>query len=830
MLNQLILGFKYLPFINSPVCQDGILIAAQRLLTIFLINIVFSWGLFSQDLYYEDFQLPSGTIVDNGPTGWTRDVTKANLGDNGFFETRILGNLSVFQAVDIDGEAIWISDAIDISAFSMVVASVDIAENGTLEGNDFIRLSYQLDGGTENIFGDFKNDFGNSFQSVISPVLSGSTLQLIIRVTNNEVSEEYLIDNVKVSSVSFNGITLYSRGNRQWDNQNTWSTSGFNGPSCHCTPNFTSNVIIGRDHTIRLNAIANVKSITIRDTGNIVANSLSNLFIEGDFINASSHADPIGPNVQSLTLNGATDQNLDINGESVFDLIVNKPSGIVRLQSQLNLLNYLDIQTPTQLVSNGNLKLISTSDEDFGNGSIGELRQGASVSGDVTVQRYMSGEGKIWRYISSPVSNATIADWQDDFRITGNFDDPSTGPGINPNSPSLYYYGESGSGANKQLGWTAYPTSGSAASNSIIPGTGYSALMLDGLNPIVVDITGTINQGDFAYNVSFAGSGWNLLGNPYPATVDWKNTNGWSRSNVANAIYVRNNENGNENSIIASFIDGIGTNGGTGLIATGQSFWVLAIGSNPSLIVNERAKGATTGVFFRNQAPANYFRITLRSATQSDEAVVRFNAAATLDFDPEMDAMKFSNGGINLSTQAHSRDEMAINSIPMPVNEQKLNLNLQKTKPGNFNLSFTELNRLDFPCRIKLIDNYSGSVTELADSSIYEFTVASGGETYENRFELLIQPQAPKIHELENKLIAYPNPATYLLNFKMPPIDNQEAEAMVYNSLGTSVLSFPIKTVNGQSSLDIARLKPGIYYLKVITGNQQYQLKFIKSL
>ena len=138
-------------------------------------------------------------------------------------------------------------------------------------------------------------------------------------------------------------------------------------------------------------------------------------------------------------------------------------------------------------------------------------------------------------------------------------------------------------------GW-AYPSSGNAADNPLIPSAGYAALMIGGSNPIIIEVSGPINQGDISFAVSFAESGWNLIGNPYPSTLDWSSTSGWSSANLANAIYVRNNENGNSNSVIASFVDGVGTNGGTGLIATGQAFWVAAIGSNPSLTVNETAK------------------------------------------------------------------------------------------------------------------------------------------------------------------------------------------------------------------------------------------------
>ena len=805
-------------------------VASDILVAILILFFFSHYRGFSQDLYLEDFDLPEGTTVDNGATAWTRDISNANLGSEGFFETRIVAGQSVFQAVDTDGEAVWISQLIDISSFSTVVVSVDIAENGTLEGNDYIRLYYILNSGSETVFGNFTNDFGDTFQTVVSPVLSGSTVQVIIRVRNNETSEEHLIDNVKVFNGSSGSTTLYSRDSRQWNNQNAWSVLGFTGVSCHCTPNSNTNVTIGSSHAIRLDPLASVNSITIQDGARIYANSASHLLVGGNFTNTSSHTDPIGSNVQTLTLNGTDNQELNLNGESIFDLVVNKSSGAVTLTGELDLVHSLQIQTVTQFEANGNLKIISTSDGELGNGSIGELPTGASVTGAVTVQRYMSAEGNIWRYISSPVSNATIADWQDDFLITGNFDDPSTGPGIDPNTASLYYYGESGSGTNKQLGWTAYPTSGSAADNPIIPGTGYSALMLDGLNPVVIDVTGTINQGDFNYNVSFSGSGWNLLGNPYPATIDWKNTNGWNRSNLANAIYLRNNQNGNENSIVVSFVDGVGTNGGNGLVSTGQSFWVLAIGNNPSLVVNERAKSNSTGTFLRKNSPDNLFRVTLESAGQSDEIVVRFNHNATPGFDPEMDALKFPNGGVNLAAYVDRDQPMAINALPLIQDFTSVYLELSNTTHEDYSLHFTEMQKLNPAYSLTLIDHYLDSSLQIVDSTRYSFTInQTEPASHQDRFELMIALEVISANSGLSVpgILAHPNPVNGYLTIELPSTSFERYQVLVFNGQGEQVTALQTDELQQQLEVDFSIYPPGVYHVQVAGNRQKQHLRII---
>ena len=785
----------------------------------------------AQDLYFEDFELPSGTTEDNGITAWSTDVSNANLGANGFFETRSTFGLTFFQGSDIDGEAIWRSQVVDISGESAVQVSVEVAEFGNMEASDYLRLYYVLDGGSETIFGDLNDDFGLAFQSIASPLIAGTNLQIVIRVSNNSFFESHLFDNVRIYNQT-GGPTLYSRNSGNWDGLLTWSNESLAGFPCLCTPDENTNAIIGSSHNVTLNESGSVRNLTIQDNASLNSTGSFDLSINGNFSISSTNADPLTLGNQTLILNGSGDQELALNNEDLYNLMIDKPGGMVLLAQSMGLLGALNFLTATELASNGNLTLISTSDGTDNNATIGTIPNGGSVTGDVTVQRFVSGEGEIWRYLSSPITNASIADWQDDFPITGNFDDPSNGPGINSSKPSLYLYGESGSGTDKQLGWLAYPTSGSASDNLIEPGAGYSALIIGGETPTVIEVTGPINQGGFGFNVSNAGSGWNLLGNPYPATIDWGNPTGWSNSNLANAIYIRNNENGNSNSVIASYVDGVGTNGGTGLIATGQSFWVQAIGANPSLSINERAKSGSTGVFFRNQAPGNLFRIRLTSQSQSDEAVIRFRGDATSGYDPQFDAKKFKNGTINLASFIEDPEQsMAINTLPELTESVSVQLALSNVKPSNYSLLFSELNKLNLPYSIHLIDHHIDSVLLVTDSTGYDFSTDSLPGSYQQRFELRIDlKQAPSTETIPSlsELAMYPNPVSGYLNIVDPGPGNSTS-LVVYNNSGKKVMHAHLVKSGGTAQVDFSILPPGVYFVGLTGSAGKTLTKIIKS-
>src|SRR5690606_2919388 len=215
----------------------------------------------------------------------------------------------------------------------------------------------------------------------------------------------------------------------------------------------------------------------------------------------------------------------------------------VTLTSPIHVNKLVNISSPnSRLLSNGYLTLLSSSDGPTGSANVASLPPGSEISGDVTVQRHMDGKGRIYRYLSSPVSNATVADMQDDFPVTGTFTNASTGGGIESASPSLYTYDASSPTLDE--GWQPYPSSGTATSNLLVPGRGYAAFIRNATGETIWDITGPINQGSIDLPVIYTPSnGWNLVGNPYPSAIAW-DEGGWTKQNVSNVMAIRDNGSG----------------------------------------------------------------------------------------------------------------------------------------------------------------------------------------------------------------------------------------------------------------------------------------------
>ncbi|MCI5083324.1 MAG: T9SS type A sorting domain-containing protein [Saprospiraceae bacterium] len=174
-------------------------------------------------IYLEDFTgqngkgaVGPGNSIDVTDVDWTVNIDDANLtASSDYFRVEN----GVFEARDIDGTqgnngsgngAVWISPSINITGFSDVTIEIDVDESGTFEDEDFIRASYQLDGGAVISFGEAINDFNAQTFSVSG--LSGSNLVIYVEVDNNAGGEYHQFDNVQVSGTGGSGCGVTGFG------------------------------------------------------------------------------------------------------------------------------------------------------------------------------------------------------------------------------------------------------------------------------------------------------------------------------------------------------------------------------------------------------------------------------------------------------------------------------------------------------------------------------------------------------------------------------------------------------------------------------------------
>jgi len=148
-------------------------------------------------IWREEFPYADGTTQGSGtPPKWTRDVSACTLvPPNDYFEVRS----NQMAGRDLDGEAVWTSETIDISSYSNVNISTDVSMGGNMEASDYIHFYYKLDGGPETFFavnGNISNDFSPLVASQSG--LNGTSLVIVVRVYNDGGQEVHRFDNMWV--------------------------------------------------------------------------------------------------------------------------------------------------------------------------------------------------------------------------------------------------------------------------------------------------------------------------------------------------------------------------------------------------------------------------------------------------------------------------------------------------------------------------------------------------------------------------------------------------------------------------------------------------------
>ena len=418
-------------------------------------------------------------------------------------------------------------------------------------------------------------------------------------------------------------------------------------------------------------------------------------------------------------------------------MVINQPSLTTNVSSgTVGIASYLNITAGTLNVSGAaTVTLLSVGNN---SGQLLALGAGADYTGDLQVQRDLSVGTDGWREITSPVAGTTLADWQDDgLEFTGF-------PGALWNGSNWfgwinsYTYTEANAAGNKENGWVA--STDTANSTSFTKGHRvYTGPTTTG----TLQVKGAPNKGSKTAPVTFTGSnanhdGWNLIGNPYPCTIDW---NLLTTSNVDNAIWIWNGTNGNYGTYQTS---GVGTDGVTNEIAHSQAFWVHASSTGPgSVNFEESNKVRADKAFVKSNSAEDFVRIKLSGAVNgySNEAIIKFNANSTEAYDAGIDQHKLYTElplvAPSLAIVTSDNADLTIAGI----NELKsrsipLKAFAGDSAHGTYTIDFTLPATSLLNSCVTLEDLETGTITDLKSVNSYTFTTTANSP--QTRFMLHI--------------------------------------------------------------------------------------------
>lgn len=639
-------------------------------------------------------------------------------------------------------------------------------------------------------------------------------------------NEQFNTDTVEVISNELD--VIYSAQSGNWNNPNTWD--------CNCIPNSVNNIKILSGHTITLTNDEEINHFTLANGGSFVMqtqelNVYGNLTNNGIFIGENGKINFLGSKLQKFTSTYT----------SYFgDIEVNNPAGLKLNIGKIPILGTVSILSGN-LNANGNLQLIST---DSSTARIARIPSGASISGEITVQRYIYNSGRFYRYLSSPVTNATVADWQNEIPITGQFENPSQGPSYNSSNPSLFYYDETASG-DKNSGWVNYPSSVNSNIAPLVPGKGYGIYVRNNVDrPEYVDVTGIPNTGTFNIDLDYTNTGniladgWNLVGNPYPSQIDWQSVSILRKLGIDNAIYYTDNTLGAP--IFRSFVNGISVPfGGNGVIGSSQAFWVHANGINPSIQLLETDKTLDDYSFYKQSKPSNLMRISIIDSinSQSDETAIYLSELATDTFDSKYDALKFGEYDISISTEIINGQKLSINSLNInPEEEKAIQIILGDVSAGEHTLKLTGINSFEPEYNIVLIDHYTSSEMPIYDDASIKFIANTDEDSYNKRFSLKLMNNSivlPVEEDYMGKVNVFPNPNSGdFLNVEIVDIKNKEYSMTISDQMGHFKSNLNLQDFEQTANklvqkLNISDYPAGVYYINLITENGSKTTKVI---
>lgn len=820
---------------------------------------------------------------------------------------------SAFSILEIQGGTVNIAGRLAFTNYSTYIQSGGIL-NAPTEGNSMsgeasinssdVGSTFTVTGGTINIVnsstGGTQVDFfidpefltytGGTLKLGNSSTTSGSNFNLngdvrTLTFQSGTALSATLLDDMTVaaqldltsanSSIVLNGKTLTIPGSLTGSGSFTGSTSSslvLSGTDSQIPLTFTSGDESLNNLTINRPSSGSVtlgSDLALAGTLTFVAGKLNvgsnELSLNGNVSGADAFNTISFNGSSELSVGGSGtigtlyfDQTTPATTNKLQNLTYNRSSQTITLGNALQVTG--DI-TPTAgtLATGGNLTMISDA-----SGTANLLAgSGSYISGNVTVQRYVTASARRFRFFAANTSNATLADWQNELYITGTGTGNTVGQ-LNSNGfdatlsnqASVYYYDETNTQPDVDSGWVAQTNSTSSLSNVSLPaGKGYRVFVrgdrsstgrLDGSiitqNAVTLDLQGTVNTGNISMPVSYTSSGdgtadgWVLLGNPYPSAYDWNalhdagrtgsspDFSGTNYAHLSSVIYIYDAISNSYLSYNASSDAGTLTNG---IIPSGAAFLAKASAASPSLTFTEAFKtNAAPVTLFKTSAPSNFTVRLSYDSINYDEMILKYMDDATALTDG-YDIPKLSGPEVNIASKTADNGTLTLNCKPAIEDADTTFLYIGVKRTARYTMSFKNEQFFAEGKPLRLIDRYTNIAADLRKEKSYTFLCDMNvSATYgKDRFMIVAGDAIPKTGIEEkaglgaNAVYLFPVNTSNITTIHSKTNRNGMTNVSITDALGKTVAQLPaLQWVNNQLSLDMSTYPQGMYFIRLADG------------
>jgi len=521
----------------------------------------------------------------------------------------------------------------------------------------------------------------------------------------------------------FDDVTVQQSGcKRLWYSQSTGNTNAaIWAPTASGTP---QTVVSGRydrfqiqsGHNVTATGTWLVNDISI-NAGATLTGGSSEIRVHGNWINEGTFT----AGTSTVVFKGQAAQTVGFavgaSQTSFNNLTIDNDGSNVSLTPSLVSVTGVVSMLEGTLQTNGNLRLVSNS---AGSGSIGEIKSGAAVSGNVELQRFIpsipSSQG-YWFNLACPIQGQTVASWNDDIVTTGFPGSDFPTYGFN----NVQYYNESLPGPTN-TGYVGVTN----VTNSLEANRGYYVWLAGAAQNL--DNTGLIQSGQvsvpLSYTVTSPGTvfdyGWNLIGNPYPSEVDW---NLVSASLTGPKVYYVYDFQTNTYKFRNAT-----TNTGTAsrYIAHSQGFLVKVNTSGQNLVFQETHKTNTGAAFERSEDVSNALvAVRWAKGNQSDESLIVFDGDAASSYD-DYDVADLQSPfaeAVEMSLQSADGALLAQDARPYSA-EIQIPVSVKMPEAGVYTFTVLDAQNLPLGACLTLEDMITGERTSLTQGAIVTVEVA----------------------------------------------------------------------------------------------------------
>lgn len=588
--------------------------------------------------------------------------------------------------------------------------------------------------------------------------------------------------------------------------------------------NISSGTVVSMDN------ITNDNATTLNNAGTITLNTLSNAgvtqgngtyTITGNFTNTGTVA--IGDTNGTVYMNGTSAQMMTMSGStSFYNLTINNALGVTLSSTQTIITNNLTINsgkifkieaaknlTVTGVIANygGNAGFILESNV-TGTASLIHT----TVNVPATVKRYISGNAEDWHFLASPVADQVIA--SSSWVPAGTY---GNGTGYDlyvfdePTPCWVYQLNTSPTSTGENPNWpTVHPTA------NFVSGRGY-LYSVQASNP-TNQFAGNLNNGAVSYAVTKNSTvdplliGFNLIGNPYPSSIDWKASSGWTRSNLLDSgggydMWIWNpatNNYGVYNSLAST-----GTNGISSFIAPMQGFFVRAdSNANINMTNDIRVHTDASNWFKTNKNHENLENIKVKITSQtelgSDEVLLQFGASSNQAGAAKLYSTIKTAPSVYLTTE---EGELTVRYLTDTTNNPIVPLAFKPGSDGNYTVSIDfDTANYDF---LELEDTKTKNKHDLKDNPTYDFNA-----TVEDPFDrFLLHFEEIPIEDNNLPFLIYYNGNEIVFDLSLIPDDTA---IKIFDTLGRKIME---KKIRGKT----------IHYLPFNNKNQVFIVKAVSN-